>query len=214
MRSQNLTKMKDKLLGIVVVSLVAYVFYLRGCEGKSEAKGPDTLVVHDTSWQVHEKTIVKEVPFLKEVPVPHEVLVTKYQADTSYPKLKAQYDHLVKQYAAKRVYSDTISVGKYGHIKLTDTVSENKLGKRTVKENYKIPEVTKTVTITKYAEPTRQLYVGGGINATSLSSFRSVEGGVLYKNKKDQIFGAKVEVNVDGSVTYGVQSYWKIKLKK
>ena len=92
--------------------------------------------------------------------------------------------------------------------------STNWLGKRTLKENYKIPEVTKTVTITKYAEPTRQLYVGGGINATSLSSFRSVEGGVLYKNKRDQILGAKVGINVDGTVIYGVQSYWKIKLKK
>jgi hypothetical protein len=70
------------------------------------------------------------------------------------------------------------------------------------------------MTITKYAEPTRQLYVGGGINNSSLTNFRSVEAGVLYKTKKDQIFGGKVNVNVDGSITYGVQSYWKIKMKK
>lgn len=206
--------MKDKLVGIVIVSLVGLVFFQRGCDKPSEDKGPDTLVVHDTAWQVHEKTIVKQVPFLKEVPVSHEVLVTKYQADTSYPKLKAQYEELAKRYASKRVYKDSVKIGTYGNIFLTDTVHENSLGRRTVKENYKIPEVTKTVTITKYAEPTRQLYVGGGINATSLSSFRSVEGGILYKNKRDQILGAKVGINTDGSVTYGIQSYWKVKLKK
>jgi hypothetical protein len=206
--------MKDKLTGIIIVGLVGLVFFQRGCEKGSEAKGPDTLVVHDTAWQVHEKTIVKQIPISKEIPVPYEVQVTKYQADTSYPKLKVQYDNLVKQYAAKRVYTDTIPVGKYGHIKVIDTVAENKLGKRTVKEDYKIPEVTKTVTITKYAEPTRQVYVGAGVNASSLSNFRSVEGGVLYKTKKDQIIGLKANVNTDGSITYGVQSYWKIKLKK
>jgi hypothetical protein len=214
MRNLSQKKMKDKLVGIVIISLVGLVFFQRGCEKGSEAKGPDTLVVHDTTWKTYEKTIVKQVPISKEIPVPYEVQVTKYQADTSYPKLKAQYETLVKQYAAKRIYNDSVAVGTYGHIKLTDTVSENKLGKRTFKENYKIPEVTKTVTITKYAEPTRQLYVGGGINATSLSSFRSAEGGILYKTKRDQIFGAKVGVNTDGSITYGVQSYWKIKLKK
>jgi len=206
--------MKGKLTSIIIVALTGLIFYQRGCDSKSEAKGPDTLVVHDTAWQVHEKTIVKEVPFLKEVPVSHEVLVTKYQADTSYPKLKAQYEELAKRYASKRLYKDSVKIGTYGNIIITDTVHENALGRRLVKENYKIPEVTKTVTITKYAEPTRQLYVGGGINASSLSSFRSVEGGVLYKNKRDQIFGGKVSVNVDGTVTYGVQSYWKIKLKK
>jgi hypothetical protein len=36
---------------------------------------------------------------------------------------------------------------------------------------------------------------------------------LLYKNKKDQIFGASLGINTNGSVVYGVSSYWKIKLK-
>jgi hypothetical protein len=207
--------MKDKLTGLVIIGLVAFVLFQRGCFGEhSEAKGPDTLVVHDTTWQIHDKTIIKEVPFLKEIPVPHEVLVTKYQADTTYPLLKKQYDDLAKKYASRRIYIDSVKVGTHGYIQVTDTVSENKLGKRTTKDNFKIPIVKETMTITKYAEPTRQLYVGGGINMKNMSNFSGVEGGLLYKTKKDQIIGAKVGVNVDGSIMYGIQSYFKIKLKK
>jgi len=207
-------KMKDKITGLIIVGLVGFIFFNRGCEKGSQAKGPDTLVVHDTTWQIHDTTIVKKVPFLKEIPVPHEVLIKTYQADTNYPVLKKQYEELAKKYTSRRVYKDSVKVGTHGYIEVVDTVSENKLGKRTTKDNFKIPIVKETMTITKYAEPTRQLYVGGGINNSSLTNFRSVEAGVLYKTKKDQIFGGKVNVNVDGSITYGVQSYWKIKMKK
>jgi hypothetical protein len=206
--------MKDKLAGLIIVGLTAFIFFNRGCEKGSGIKGPDTLVVHDTTWQIHDKTIIKEVPVIKEIPVSHEVLVKTYQADTNYPGLKKQYEELAKRYASRRVYRDSVKVGTHGYIEVIDTVGENKLGKRTTKDNFKIPIVKETMTITKYAEPTRQLYVGGGINNSSLTSFRSVEAGILYKTKKDQIFGGKVNVNVDGSVTYGVQSYWKIKMKK
>ncbi len=205
--------MKKSTLAILIIvgTLIIYFYNDSKHEG---AKGPDTLVVHDTTWEVHEKTIVKEVPIVHEIPVNHEVLVTKYQPDTNYNGLKKQYDALVKNYASKRVYKDSIKVGTHGYIHVTDTVSENKLGKRTTKDNFKIPIVKETMTITKYAEPQRQVYVGGGINMRSMSSFSGVEGGLLYKTKKDQIIGAKVGVNVDGSITYGIQSYFKIKLKK
>ena len=194
----------------VIALLYAYSKHMEG-EG---TRGPDTLIVHDTTWEVHDKTIVKEVPIIHEIPVNHEVLVKEYQPDTNYAGLKKQYEALVKNYASKRVYRDSVKVGKYGHIEITDTVSENKLSKRIAKDNFNIPIVKETMTITKYAPPTRQVYVGGGINMKSLSNFNSVEGGILYKTKKDQIIGAKVNVGVDGTITYGIQSYFKIKLKK
>ena len=205
--------MKKLTLAIIIIIGTLLIYFYN--DSKHEGtKGPDTLIVHDTTWQVHEKTIVKEVPFIKEISVPHEVLVTRYQADTSYPGLKRQYDDLAKKYASRRIYIDSVKVGTHGYIQITDTVSENKLGKRTAKDNFKIPIVKETMTITKYAEPTRKIYLGGGVNMKSLSAFNGVEAGVLYQNKKDQIFGGKINVNVDGSITYGIQSYWKIKLKK
>lgn len=204
--------MKDKFLGLVVVALVGVIWFQRGCEADTTTREPDTLVVRDTMWNTYEKTIVKTVPVEKEVLVPQEII--KYKADGSYDKLKVQYDELVKKYTSKKTYKDTVKVGDYGDIKIVDTVANNTLVGRQITENYKIPEVTETKTITKYAPPTRQVYVGGGINASSIKSVTGAEGGVLYKNKKDQIFGGKVYINVDGSVGFGVSSYWKIKTNK
>lgn len=207
--------MKDKTLGLVIIALVGILAFQRGCfNGNSEAKGPDTLVVHDTTWQEHTKIVVKDVPVIHEIPVTREVLVKEYQADTSYPKLKAQYEALVKNYASKRVYKDSVKVGTFGHIEITDTVSENKLSKRTAKDNFKIPIVKETMTITKYAEPKRQLYIGGGINLNSGPNVRSAEAGLLYKTKKDQIYGTKINIGVDGTITYGFNMYYKLNFKK
>jgi hypothetical protein len=201
--------MKDKLLILLIGIFATLALYQ--WRGSSKAKGPDTLVVRDTTWLKHDSLIVKKVKVTKEIAVPYEVLVKEYQADTSYPKLKKQYEELAKDYAAKRVYIDSVNVGKFGHIQITDTVSKNKLSKRTTKDNFKIPVVKETITITKYAEPERQLYLGGGVNANSSSGIRSVEGGLLYKTKKDQIYGLKATTTIDGITTFGVSTYFKIK---
>jgi hypothetical protein len=201
--------MKDKLLILLIGIFATLALYQ--WRGSSKAKGPDTLVVRDTTWLKHDSLIIKKVKVTKEIAVPYEVLVKEYQADTSYPKLKKQYEDLAKDYAAKRVYVDSVNVGKFGHIQITDTVSKNKLSKRTTKDNFKIPVVKETITITKYAEPERQLYLGGGVNANSSSGIRSVEGGLLYKTKKDQIYGLKATTTIDGITTFGVSTYFKIK---
>ena len=201
--------MKDKLLILLIGIFATLALYQ--WRGSSKAKGPDTLVVRDTTWLKHDSLIVKKVKVTKEIAVPYEVLVKEYQPDTSYPKLKKQYEDLAKDYAAKRVYVDSVNVGKFGHIQIIDTVAKNKLSKRTTKDNFKIPVVKETVTITKYAEPERQLYLGGGINANSGSGIRSFEGGLLYKTKKDQIYGVKATTTVDGITTFGVSTYFKIK---
>ncbi len=202
--------MKKSTLAIIIIIGTLLIYFYN--DSKHEGvKGPDTLVVHDTTWEVHEKTIVKEVPFLKEVPVPHEVLVTRYQADTSYPGLKRQYDELAKKYASRRVYVDSVKVGTHGYIQITDTVSENKLGKRTAKDNFKIPIVKETMTITKYAPPTRNIFVGGGVNAAGANKVTGAEAGLLYKDKKDNIFGGKINVSTEGTVGFGFSYYYKIK---
>ena len=38
--------------------------------------------------------------------------------------------------------------------------------------------------------------------------------GLLYKDRKDRIFQANVGVNFDGTLTFGVGTYWKINLNK
>ena len=204
--------MKNTFFGIVIIILVIIAATQRGCLGpSSEAKGPDTLVVHDTTWQIHDKTIVREVPVIKEIPAEPQYIP---QIPADYESLKSEYSKLQATHYAKRVYQDSVAVGKFGYIHLTDTVHQNSLGKRKTREDFKIPVVKETMTITKYAEPTRQFYVGGGVNAQSAGKILGAETGIMYKTKKDQMIGLKFNANVDGTTSFGVTYYTKIRLKK
>lgn len=175
-----------------------------------ETRPNDTITVHDTSWQIHDSIVVKKVPVYKEVIV-EVASKPEMLPDTNYENLKRQYLALLQLYMNKLIYSDTIRVGTYGYIAVLDTISENKLKYRKTREAYQIPVVKETKTITKYAPPTRNLFVGGGLITSNTLGPRGVEAGLLYKTKKDAIINLKASVDLDGKPLYGVGYYHKIK---
>ena len=176
----------------------------------SEAKPNDTLVVHDTTWRIHDSLIVKKVPVLKEIIVEVE---SKPQMlpDTNYDNLKRQYMALLQLYLNKVIYSDTIQISTFGNITILDTISENKITKRKIKENYKIPTVKETKTITRYLPPSRSLFVGGGINTSNSIGIRGIEAGIIYKTKKDALLNVKAQIDLEGQPMYGFGYYYKLK---
>lgn len=176
----------------------------------SEAKPNDTLVVHDTTWRIHDSLIVKKVPVLKEIIV-EVASKPEMLPDTNYANLKRQYMALLQLYLNKVVYSDTIRVGNYGYIAVLDSIQQNKLTSRKVRENYKIPEVKETKTITRYLPPSRALFVGGGINTSNSIGIRGIEAGIIYKTKKDALLNVKAQVDLDGQPMYGFGYYYKLK---
>ena len=89
-------------------------------------------------------------------------------------------------------------------------VQQNKFLGRSYITNVTIPEKTITITNTLHPKPTRQFYIGGGISGNKTSLINSVNVGLLYKDRRDRIFGIGASYN--GQINYGVQSYWKIKL--
>lgn len=175
-----------------------------------EARPNDTITVHDTSWQIHDSIIVRKVPVPYEVKVPIESK-PEMLPDTNYANLKRQYEALLQLYLNQKFYSDTLRISTFGYILVQDSVRENKLTNRRTRENYEIPVVKETKTITKYAPPTRNLYVGGGVLANNTIGLRGAELGIMYKTKKDQLYNVKASVNVDGTLLYGVGYYYKIK---
>lgn len=212
MRNHYLMTMKDKLTGLVILALVGTLFMQRGCgTGGDTAKTPDTVRVVDTLWQNHDRLIVKTVPVTKVLPGE-----TKYlpQIPADYESLKTEYTALRASHYSKKIYQDSIPVGKYGYIHVTDTVSQNTLGKRKTKEDFKIPVVKETTTITKYEEPKRQVYIGGGVNMNQNLGLSAAKIGIMYKTKKDQLYGISSQVDMKGNTTFGIESYWKINLNK
>ena len=103
---------------------------------------------------------------------------------------------------------DSIKIDSIGYVKITDTVQKNLIIGRSSNVNVKYPIIKETITL-PYT-PKNQLYIGGSVQ---LGPVGQLNGGVLFKNKKDQIFGGSVGITSQGQILYGANSYWKIKLK-
>ncbi len=196
---------------IVIVVLVAIIILMRSCESTFIPKEPVVITKYDTIWKETHDTITKEVEVVKIKYVKPEG--PQYTPGENIDTCRARFNYLLKQHIARRTYKDTIALDSLGTITVIDTVWLNKLGKRTYIKDYKIPLVTKTITIIKQPDPKRQLYIGGNLfgDKTTLQSFTP---GVLYKDRKDRIYQANVGVNFDGTLIFGLGTYWKINLNK
>ena len=199
--------MNKVLILFIVILLFIILTKDRGCN--SLGTKTTTVTVHDTAWTVHDSLIIKKLKIKETI---HDTVSTppEYIADTSYPKLKAQYDALVFAHLAKKVYTDTVKIDTLGYVAVADTVHKNELQNRSYKYNYKIPTITVTTIITKQAPPKGALFIGGGVTGNP-NEVKSLFGGFLYKSKKDKVFGLNVGLTGNSKIVYGVQSYWKIK---
>ena len=204
--------MKSLKVSIImfVVSMVLLVLFMRERGKNAEARPNDTITVHDTTWQIHDSIRIKKVPVYKEVIV-EVASKPEMLPDTNYANLKRQYMALLQLFLNTRVYSDTIKVATYGYIAVMDSVRENKLTHRRTRDNFNIPIVKETKTITKYAPTVRQLYVGGGVLVNNTIGIRGAEAGVLYKTKKDAIYNLSAGVDINGNVMYGLNYFYKLK---
>jgi DNA-binding Lrp family transcriptional regulator len=190
----------------IIAIFYAYTKHMQA----GEARPNDTITVHDTSWQKYDSIVVRKVPVPYEVKVPIESK-PEMLPDTNYAKLKEQYMALLQLYMNKLIYSDTIRVGTYGYIAVLDTINENKLKYRRTRDNFNIPIVKETKTITKYAPPTRNVFVGAGVLVNNALGVRGAEAGMILKTKKDQLYNIKASVDIDGNVMYGAGYYYKLK---
>lgn len=205
---------KNNLLAVMVIFLGAIILLQRfdGCA--TDKPGPTITVVHDTIYHtIHDTTAgkTKSGKTIHDTTWKHDTLNIP---STDYNELLAQYDALGDKYFSKHTYVTDYSLGKYGNAKAYDTIVSNNIVKSSLTYDIVIPETSTTTTIHEPYIPKNQLYMGGGIAGSQKSLLSIMDVGLLFKNKKDQIFGVKVGMGIDGVPVYGVQSYWKIKLKK
>lgn len=203
-----------QLLLIVAGFLLGYLLLsqLKGCGASAPVSVSDTLYKTDTVWKYYDTTVKKPMVITKVI---HDTLPPEYIPDPMYDSLKVQYQELVKEYLANNIYQDTLKIGSLGHLVVYDTVKANKLGNRTYMADYRVPIIKDTVFVTNTVEAPKkgQLYIGGGL-ASNKSLQNTGHIGVLYKTKKDKMIGAYVAVLPGMQIGYGVQTYWKLTLKK
>ena len=168
-----------------------------------------SIVIRDTIWQKKDSVIFTSPKVVQTIPL--KIISEKYLPDPNYDKLVLQYQELVKLHLAKIIQKDSVQIDSIGFVKVIDTVQNNIVQNRKWEYNIKYPIIKETI-----IEPPKkinQLYIGGGLQGNQYNIINSINGGILYKNKKDQLYGLSIGVNTNGQVVYGLSSYWKIKFK-
>ena len=197
----------NNILSIAILILAVIIVLQRSNSSPDIIEKP--IVVRDTIWQKKDSVIYTSPKVIQTIPI--KIISEKYLPDPNYDKLVLQYQELVKLHLAKNIQKDSVQIDSIGFVKVTDTVQNNIVQNRKWEYNIKYPIIKETI-----IEPPKkinQLYIGGGLQGNQYNIINSINGGILYKNKKDQIYGLSIGINTNGQAVYGVSSYWKIKFK-
>ena len=197
----------NNILSIAILILAVIIVLQRSNSSPDIIEKP--IVIRDTIWQKKDSVIYTSPKVVQTIPV--KIVSEKYLPDPNYDKLVLQYQELVKLHLAKNIQKDSVQIDSIGFVKVTDTVQNNIVQNRKWEYNIKYPIIKETI-----IEPPKkinQLYIGGGLQGNQYNIINSINGGILYKNKKDQLYGLSVGINTNGQIVYGVSSYWKIKFK-
>ena len=197
----------NNILSIAILILAVIIVLQRSNSSPDIIEKP--IVIRDTIWQKKDSVIYTSPKVVQTIPI--KIISEKYLPDPNYDKLLLQYQELVKLHLSKNVQKDSVKIDSIGFVKVIDTVQNNIVQNRKWEYNIKYPIIKETVI--QPSKKVNQLYIGGGLQGNQYNIINSINGGILYKNKKDQIYGLSVGINTNGQVVYGVSSYWKIKFK-
>ena len=197
----------NNILSIAILILAVIIVLQRSNSSPDIVEKP--IILRDTIWQKKDSVIYSFPKVVQTIPI--KIISEKYLPDPNYDKLLLQYQELVKLHLSKNVQKDSVQIDSIGFVKVTDTVQNNIVQNRKWEYNIKYPIIKET--IIQPSKKVNQLYIGGGLQGNQYNIINSINGGILYKNKKDQIYELSIGVNTNGQVVYGVSSYWKIKFK-
>ena len=199
------------LLIIVLVGIIV-AYQIKGCDPDSD--GGTTIDV-DTVYKEVKVEVPKYVPKWRT-----KIEEVEVQVEVEKP-VKIDTTEILKDYFAKYKTIDTLrlnypdSNATFGYGIVTDIITRNQIIERSINWDYKIPVITKTITI--HPKPVNQVYVGVSSGFNQENFVDNVAGGLIWKTKTDKIYQASIGLgNRGGGVApfIGAGIYWKIKLKK
>lgn len=216
---QNLLKIDIKV--ILIVILVGVLLF-RECTNHGNNNSPQKTVKIDGKKYnvISDKTDTIKLP---------PIITIKHEKgnDIPYPKIiyvkdtsKKPIDTLgvVKDYLAKREYTDTLKLKDTGgYVIVNDTVSKNRLIGRSWDAVITKKLFKETIIVTP--PPVTQVYFGFTGTLTKTDVVNSIGAGFLLKTKTDKIYqlgiGLSHQSNNTNLVPFlGVGAYWKIKSHK
>lgn len=199
------------ILVLVLIGVIVFTQF-RGCSPQPNT--PTVIIKTDT---VYKDVKVKVTEYKPKY-------VTRIQEKEVKIEVPAKIDTsaVVKDYYTKYKTVDTVSLPYPGNSKknfgygiITDITQRNMLAQRSIQWNYKIPVITKTVTV--YPPPRNQVYFGVASGFNAVNFVDNVGMGVILKSKQDNIYEASFGLaNTGGAISgyIGAGIFWKIRLKK
>ena len=198
---------------LMILCLIIIILLLRMCDGESnEVKKGDTIKVNgkkyevvdhrrDTTYITRDSIVYKKGKDIKvEVKVP------------VYVPANVDTQEILKDYFSRRFYIDTLDLGQKSFVIVKDTITENKILSRVFESS--ITERIINDTLFLVEPPKRQMFVGFqmGFDKKDIINYGGLS--LLYKDKKDKIFGLGLGINSNGQPTIMGNMNWKIQLKK
>ena len=202
---------------LIICLLAGVIFLERSCSSKTPDPKPTIITVTDTSWKHLVQPVTNVYPTITQK-IPYVIGADKktdtlYQANPVDSILRQQYQALRDSLLAKNIYNQVLKYDS-SSVTLSDTISQNRLVGRSYHFDLKYPSVTTTTTIKEPYKPVTQLYIGAGISGNQQQFIQGFNTGLLLKNRKDQVYGVSAGISTQGVLTYGISTYWKIKLHK
>lgn len=204
--------MKNTITVCIIGVLLGIILIQKACTTSVEKPKTDTVVVTKIVYVPVHDTIYTDPKIVVRL-VPSKPLPPEYLPDTNYAALHKQYEKLVIAHLTENVYVDKLNLDSLGSIIIRDTTQFNKLKKRSYAINLRIPRIVDSVFVNNTIPPRRQLYAGVGVTSTQTLGTLGLRGSLLYKDKKDNMFSPSVTVNTNGNIIYGIDTYFKIKLR-
>jgi hypothetical protein len=193
---------------IIIILVLIVLLLLQGWYYKTSMSIETVVTKVETRIDTVTINSVEYVPQVETRILPPELIYVDV-IDTVLINTKVDTAAILIDYYSKYVYQDVLDLDTLGSVTIIDTVSQNKIQSRQFTSDIIIP--TKTITNTTYINDKGFYYgVGLGINQQML---HSVSGEVLYKTKRNIIYGVGLGLGRDNQLLSPVVSgkvYWKI----
>lgn len=200
--------MKENILSLAVILLLFFLIFEK-CNNKDEKKNePKVETKQEVTYRIKDSVIVRQLTINESVAPSKKTIDTFYLPSKNYDSLLVQYNNLVNDFHTKNIYKDTIKIDTIGYVSITDSVFKNQLLKRAFEYNIKYPTIRETITITNPQQ--RNMWIGLGVEGSKINLVNQLSINLLYKDRKNRMFGGKVGLDIAGQTYYGAQTYWNL----
>jgi hypothetical protein len=207
--------MKLDFKTLAIIGLIIVVVLMRMCDGdktKKDINKGDIVKVNGKKYEVVDNK--RDTIYIKRDTIVYkEGKTIKVKVEVpKYIPLEVDTQLILMDYFTKRFYTDTLDLGKDSYVTIEDTVVENKIFARKFTSRITERIINDTLFLKEPAK--RQIYLGlvGGFDRVNILNYAGPS--LLYKDKKDKIFGLGVGINNSKQISLQGSIYWKIKLKK